>query len=132
MAKSRYIYTCNQCGYESSKWNGKCPSCGAWNSFEEDVAEKTSSASRSSSQNVPDLADNILELADIGADSDVRYDTGIGELNRVLGGGLVKGSLVLLGGEPGIGKSTILLQICQFLGEDHSILYVSERNLQDR
>ena len=125
MAKSRYIYTCNQCGYESSKWNGKCPSCGAWNSFEEDVAEKTSSASRSSSQNVPDLADNILELADIGADSDVRYDTGIGELNRVLGGGLVKGSLVLLGGEPGIGKSTILLQICQFLGEDHSILYVS-------
>ena len=125
MAESRYIYTCNQCGYESSKWNGKCPSCGAWNSFEEDVAEKTSSASRSSSQNVPDLADNILELADIGADSDVRYDTGIGELNRVLGGGLVKGSLVLLGGEPGIGKSTILLQICQFLGEDHSILYVS-------
>ena len=125
MAKSRYIYTCNQCGYESSKWNGKCPSCGAWNSFEEDVAEKTSSASRSSSQNVPDLADNILELADIGTDSDVRYDTGIGELNRVLGGGLVKGSLVLLGGEPGIGKSTILLQICQFLGEDHSILYVS-------
>lgn len=126
MAKSKYIYTCNQCGYESSKWNGKCPSCGAWNSFEEDVADISPSASRSSSsRQTTDLSESILELADIGTDDDVRYDTGIGELNRVLGGGLVKGSLVLLGGEPGIGKSTILLQICQYLGEDHSILYVS-------
>ena len=127
MAKSKYIYTCNQCGYESSKWNGKCPSCGAWNSFEEDIADSSPAVGRSSpgSSSAPDLSDNILELEDIGADSDVRYDTGIGELNRVLGGGLVKGSLVLLGGEPGIGKSTILLQICQFLGEDHSVLYVS-------
>lgn len=125
MAKSRYIYTCSQCGYESSKWNGKCPSCGAWNSFEEELADNSSSSGRSSSQNIPDLSDSILELEDIGIDSDVRYDTGIGELNRVLGGGLVKGSLVLLGGEPGIGKSTILLQICQFLGEEHSVLYVS-------
>ncbi|NLT10577.1 MAG: DNA repair protein RadA [Ruminococcus sp.] len=124
MAKSRYIYTCNQCGYESSKWNGKCPSCGAWNSFEEEEAVKAT-ASGSSSHTVHDLSDSILELEDIGIDSDVRYDTGIGELNRVLGGGLVKGSLVLLGGEPGIGKSTILLQICQHLGEEHSILYVS-------
>lgn len=125
MAKSRYIYTCSQCGYESSKWNGKCPSCGAWNSFEEELADNSPSSGRSSSQNVPDLSDSILELENIGIDSDVRYDTGIGELNRVLGGGLVKGSLVLLGGEPGIGKSTILLQICQFLGEEHSVLYVS-------
>ncbi|MBP3310001.1 MAG: DNA repair protein RadA [Ruminococcus sp.] len=125
MAKSRYIYTCSQCGYESSKWNGKCPSCGAWNSFEEELADNLPSSGRSSSQNVPDLSDSILELENIGIDSDVRYDTGIGELNRVLGGGLVKGSLVLLGGEPGIGKSTILLQICQFLGEEHSVLYVS-------
>lgn len=124
MARSRYIYTCNQCGYESSKWNGKCPSCGAWNSFEEEIAENSSSSGRSTVQSI-DLSDNILELESIGIDSDVRYDTGIGELNRVLGGGLVKGSLVLLGGEPGIGKSTILLQICQFLGEEHSVLYVS-------
>lgn len=125
MAKSRFIYTCNQCGYESSKWNGKCPSCGAWNSFEEEEASPAASTRGNSSQPVPDLSDKILELEQIGVDSDVRYDTGIGELNRVLGGGLVKGSLVLLGGEPGIGKSTILLQICQFLGEEHSILYVS-------
>lgn len=124
MARSRYIYTCNQCGYESSKWNGKCPSCGAWNSFEEEIAEKNSSPGRAAAQSI-DLSDSILELESIGVDSDVRYDTGIGELNRVLGGGLVKGSLVLLGGEPGIGKSTILLQICQFLGEEHSVLYVS-------
>ncbi|MBQ9899251.1 MAG: DNA repair protein RadA [Ruminococcus sp.] len=126
MARSRFIYTCNQCGYESSKWNGKCPSCGAWNSFEEELAEPSpSSSARGNSQPAADLSDSIMELEEIGVDSDVRYDTGIGELNRVLGGGLVKGSLVLLGGEPGIGKSTILLQICQFLGEEHSVLYVS-------
>ncbi len=83
------------------------------------------SPGRASGAPAADLCDSILELGDIGWDSDVRYDTGIGELNRVLGGGLVKGSLVLLGGEPGIGKSTILLQICQFLGEEHSILYIS-------
>ena len=125
MARSRYIYTCNQCGYESSKWNGKCPSCGAWNSFEEELADAPKPSGGGNAAGVPDLSDSILELDDIGIDSDVRYDTGLGELNRVLGGGLVKGSLVLLGGEPGIGKSTILLQICQYLGEDHSILYVS-------
>ena len=96
MAKSRYIYTCNQCGYESSKWNGKCPSCGAWNSFEEELADSTPASSGcSSAQAAADLTDKILELENIGVDSDVRYDTGIGELNRVLGGGLVKGSLVL-------------------------------------
>ncbi|MBR6243591.1 MAG: DNA repair protein RadA, partial [Ruminococcus sp.] len=124
MAKSKYIYTCNQCGYETSKWNGKCPSCGAWNSLEEELADKPAALSRSSYTAV-DLSDQILELENIGAGSDVRYKTGLGELDRVLGGGLVKGSLVLLGGEPGIGKSTILLQICQFLGEDHSVLYIS-------
>ncbi len=125
MAKSRFVYTCNQCGYESSKWNGRCPSCGAWNSFEEELADNSPAAGKGNSKGAPDLSDSILELGDIGADSDVRYDTGVGELNRVLGGGLVKGSLVLLGGEPGIGKSTLLLQICQFLGEEHSVLYVS-------
>lgn len=125
MAKSRYTYTCGSCGYETSKWSGKCPSCGSWNTLEEELRQTVSPGRSSSGAAVSDLCDNILELDDIGWDSDVRYDTGIGELNRVLGGGLVKGSLVLLGGEPGIGKSTILLQICQFLGEEHSILYIS-------
>lgn len=123
MAKSKYIYVCNQCGYESSKWNGKCPSCSSWNSFEEELRGDTSKVSSLSGS--ADLSDKITELAEIDYNSDIRYDTGLKELNRVLGGGLVKGSIVLLGGEPGIGKSTILLQICQFLGDDHSILYVS-------
>lgn len=122
MAKSRYIYVCSKCGAESSKWNGRCPSCGSWNTLEEELAE---SYSCNSSYAAVNLSDDILELADIGNDTDVRYTTGIGELDRVLGGGLVKGSLVLLGGEPGIGKSTLLLQICQCLGENHSVLYVS-------
>ena len=122
MAKSRYIYVCSKCGAESSKWNGRCTSCGSWNTLEEELAE---SYNGNSSYAAVNLSDDILELADIGNDTDVRYTTGIGELDRVLGGGLVKGSLVLLGGEPGIGKSTLLLQICQCLGENHSVLYVS-------
>ena len=125
MAKSRLIYTCNQCGYESPKWNGKCPSCGAWNSFEEDIAESVPAGGRPSGNSAPDLSERIMELSDIGSDADIRYKTGLGELDRVLGGGIVKGSLVLLGGEPGIGKSTILLQICQYLGREHSVLYIS-------
>lgn len=128
MAKSKYIYTCRNCGYETTKWLGKCPSCSSWNSFDENVPQNApagSPYSKVSGNSIPDLSDNILELENIGTDNDIRYDTGIGELNRVLGGGLVKGSLVLLGGEPGIGKSTILLQICQYLGENYSILYVS-------
>lgn len=125
MAKSRLVYTCNQCGYESTKWNGRCPSCGAWNSFEEEIAESVPAGGRAASGTAPDLSDRIMELDAIGSDADIRYRTGLGELDRVLGGGLVKGSLVLLGGEPGIGKSTILLQICQYLGRDHSVLYIS-------
>ncbi len=124
MAKSKTVYECNQCGYQSAKWNGRCPDCGAWNSFEEStpiIAAKGSSPQR----RAVDLSDKILELSEIDVDADVRYKTGIGEFDRVLGGGLVKGSIVLLGGAPGIGKSTLLLQICQYLGENYSILYIS-------
>ena len=123
MAKSRTIYECNQCGYQSAKWNGQCPDCGAWNSFEEStpvIAVKGAPARKA-----VDLTDKIMELSEIDVDADVRYKTGIGELDRVLGGGLVKGSIVLLGGAPGIGKSTLLLQICQYLGDNYSILYIS-------
>lgn len=123
MARSKVIYECSQCGYESGKWNGQCPSCGAWNSFEE--REQATSVKSGRTRKTSDLSDNILELSEIDVNADVRYKTGIGELDRVLGGGLVKGSIVLLGGAPGIGKSTLLLQICQFLGENYSILYVS-------
>ncbi len=127
--KLKTVYICSQCGYESPKWNGKCPSCGEWNTFEEDVVDvspaKASAGKAVSSIKTIDLSSEVRTLSGIDVDEDVRYSTGINELNRVLGGGLVKGSLVLLGGEPGIGKSTILLQICKFLGEEHTILYIS-------
>lgn len=126
--KIKTVYICNQCGYESSKWNGRCPSCGEWNTLEEQEvqsAPKTSSLRSAPAVGSMDLSAQIKELNSIGTDDEVRYSTGIEELDRVLGGGLVKGSLVLLGGEPGIGKSTLLLQICKFLGREHSILYIS-------
>ena len=124
MAKARTVYVCTECGYESPKWNGKCAGCGAWNSLEEATpapAVKSAPGARAA----VDLSDRILELSQVDMESEVRYQTGMGELDRVLGGGLVKGELVLLGGEPGIGKSTLLLQICQYLGQNHSVLYVS-------
>ena len=125
--KLKTLYICSQCGYESSKWNGKCPSCGEWNTFEEEVVEiaPKSAGKTLSSVKTADISSKIVSLSSIDTEEDVRYSTGVGELNRVLGGGLVKGSLVLLGGEPGIGKSTMLLQICKYLGENYTILYIS-------
>lgn len=125
MAKVKNSYICSSCGYETSKWNGKCPSCGEWNTLEEvEIAVKSSSRSRAGS--IKDISDSIINVEDVDASYDeVRYSTGLTELDRVLGGGLVKGSLVLLGGEPGIGKSTMLLQICETMGNEHTILYVS-------
>lgn len=121
MAKhDRISYVCTECGYSSSKWNGCCPGCGRWNTLEE-----ASPASPGSRRSLNDLSDRIHLIDDISTEHEIRYSTGCGELDRVLGGGLVKGSIVLLGGEPGIGKSTLLLQICQFLGKSHNVLYVS-------
>ena len=122
--KTKTVYICTECGYESSKWNGKCPSCGKWNTLEEDVS--VSVAKTSSNRKTVDMSSHIVSLSGVDTeDNDARYSTGVGELDRVLGGGLVRGSLVLLGGEPGIGKSTLLLQICQYLGQNFRILYVS-------
>lgn len=124
--KLKSAYICSQCGYESSKWNGKCPSCGEWNTFEEEIVETAPKSGKAAfAVKSVDLSSKIISLSGIDAEEDARYSTGVGELNRVLGGGLVKGSLVLLGGEPGIGKSTILLQICKYLGEQYTILYIS-------
>ncbi|MBE6843386.1 MAG: DNA repair protein RadA [Oscillospiraceae bacterium] len=125
MAKSKTLYVCSNCGFESSKWNGRCQNCGEWNTFEETQAVSSSKVVSGFSQQSRSLVEKIATLSEIDVDSDVRYYTGVSELDRVLGGGLVKGSIVLLGGEPGIGKSTILLQICQYMGQEHSILYVS-------
>lgn len=123
MAKVRTVYICRECGFQSSKWNGKCQNCGEWNTFDEQLINEKSNSSFSIKKQ--DISSEIKSITDIDIDDDVRYNTGVSELDRVLGGGLVKGSLVLLGGEPGIGKSTLLLQICQYLGENYTILYVS-------
>lgn len=125
MAKLKQVYVCSNCGYESAKWNGRCPNCGEWNTFEETTAAVVSSKSKTSSK-ISDVSSGIRAINEIdGSFDEVRYSTGLSELDRVLGGGLVKGSLVLLGGEPGIGKSTILLQICKTLCQNKSVLYVS-------
>lgn len=130
-AKLKTVYICSSCGYESSKWNGRCPSCKEWNTFEEDVIDVSPASAKKSGRASPaelsalSCPEKIRTLDQISAQDEIRYSTGTGELDRVLGGGLVKGSLVLLGGEPGIGKSTLLLQICSYFGEEHSILYIS-------
>ncbi len=125
MPKAKSVFVCRSCGYESPKWNGRCPNCGEWNTLEETapVISKSSGAVRTS-QRVSQKVVNLNDV-DLSESSEVRYKTGFNELDRVLGGGLVKGSLVLLGGEPGIGKSTLLLQICRYLGDEYNILYVS-------
>ncbi|MBQ7004210.1 MAG: DNA repair protein RadA [Oscillospiraceae bacterium] len=119
--KDRIIYVCSECGYESPKWNGRCQGCGTWNTLEEVVPLVPGGGTRRTA----DLSERVKKIGEIDTDNEVRYHTGCGELDRVLGGGLVKGSIVLLGGEPGIGKSTLLLQICQYLGQNHSVLYIS-------
>ena len=120
MAKSKTIFVCSECGNESSKWLGKCPACNSWNSFyEQKVVENKSGSKKDLNGNEPQKL-NLYQ-----AKETERTSTGFGELDRVLGGGLVKGSLVLLGGEPGIGKSTLILQICDKIKGDGKVLYVS-------
>ena len=122
-------YVCTSCGYYSSKWYGKCPECNEWNTFEEQAVESTvalkTTVKRRKTYDTPPSASKAKRISEIGISADRRFITGIGEFDRVLGGGLVKGSVVLLSGEPGIGKSTLLLQLCQTVGTNGSILYVS-------
>lgn len=126
MPKVKSAYVCRECGAQTPRWNGKCQSCGAWNSLEEIEIVPQTKANISSTRSGVDLAEKIIPLSEANSKCDeTRYITGISELDRVLGGGLVKGSIVLLGGEPGIGKSTLLLQICEYLGQSKEILYVS-------
>ena len=123
MGKVKTVFVCSDCGYESTKWLGKCPGCGSWNSFyEEKLTEnKTGSgtAKEAKKNSTPQILNNVI------GKHESRIDTGIGELNRVLGGGLVNGSLVLLGGEPGIGKSTLILELCDKINGTGKVLYVS-------
>lgn len=123
MAKQRSMYICSECGYESGKWYGKCPGCGEWNTMNEETPAVKSTGTKRSSGGYASRP--LKRLSEITEDVERRISTGIHEFDRVLGGGIVEGSLVLLGGDPGIGKSTILLQACQHLGQHHTILYVS-------
>lgn len=125
MAKDKTVFVCSSCGYESPKWLGKCPGCNEWNSFYEEKLSKAAGNSKyEKKKEVKPMVLNDLEGKDV-----VRNSTGFGELDRVLGGGLVNGSLVLLGGEPGIGKSTLILQICDKIKGEGKVLYVSRRRV---
>ncbi|WP_139492823.1 DNA repair protein RadA [Brevibacillus dissolubilis] len=123
MTKSKTKFACQECGYESPKWMGKCPGCHNWNTMVEETITKAPAGGRDRGMPVKQKA---LPLTDIDSQEEARLDTTIGELNRVLGGGLVLGSLVLVGGDPGIGKSTLLLQTCFTLAhQGHKVLYIS-------
>lgn len=123
MAKTKTVFYCTECGNESPKWQGRCAACGAWNTLVEHV-EKPSAAGRAKSAPVG-ISRTPQKLSDIHSNDEIRFSTGLGELDRVLGGGAVTGSLVLVGGAPGIGKSTLLLQICKSLCSGRKVLYVS-------
>lgn len=127
--KTKIKFVCNECGYESLKWLGKCPSCNNWNTFCEEA--ETVGGKFDLAKPTTVSSSKPMTLSEISETQGERLATGTSELDRVLGGGIVRGSMVLVGGDPGIGKSTLLLQICQSLGEDMPVLYVSgEESLQ--
>ena len=121
--KQKTVFLCGDCGYESPKWYGKCPSCGAWNTMSEFKEKPVSAARGTNTFQRGESRPTLLKDIDTGDES--RFHSGIGELDRVLGGGAVHGSFVLVGGEPGIGKSTLLLQMCQEMCKNARVLYVS-------
>ena len=121
--KVKTVFVCSECGCESPKWVGKCPSCGEWNTMNEEVR----SPAKTQGISAPTAVGRglVRRIGEISPKGEQRYLTGLKELDRVLGGGIVRGGLMLIGGDPGIGKSTLLLQICAYLGESLKILYVS-------
>ena len=135
MAKTKTIFYCTACGNETPKWQGRCPACGAWNTMTEHT-EKPAAAGKARPVSLLDGTRKPKTLSEVDIQTEIRFSTGIGELDRVLGGGAVEGSLVLVGGAPGIGKSTLLLQICACLCRERRVLYASgeesERQLKLR
>ena len=121
--KSKTMFFCTECGNETPKWAGRCSACGAWNSIVEQPDQKKSSKIEKKPFNKTSV--KLKNITDLHGDEEIRFSTGMRELDRVLGGGAVKGSLVLVGGAPGIGKSTLMLQICKKLGEQFRVLYIS-------
>ena len=134
MAKTKTVFFCTACGNETPKWQGRCAACGAWNTIEEHIERPTAAGKGKASSVGTSRKPQKLSLVD--GSNEIRFSTGMGELDRVLGGGAVSGSLVLVGGAPGIGKSTLLLQICNSLCAGRTVLYVSgeesERQLKLR
>lgn len=122
MTKNKTVFVCSECGYESPKWMGKCPACNQWNTFYEE--KKINSSGNNNSSKRKEISKPV-ELNKIESKIENKISTGFSELDRVLGGGLVNGSLILLGGEPGIGKSTLILQLCNKIKTDGKILYIS-------
>src|SRR5690625_2921626 len=125
MAKTKNVFECMACGYESPKWMGKCPSCGAWNQMEEKLIHKETKGRGTLGKQEPEKSSRPVKLNNVKKTFTPRTLTKSGEFDRVLGGGIVNGSLILIGGDPGIGKSTILLQTAVTLSEEHEVLYVS-------
>ena len=124
LKNKKIVFFCKECGYESSKWMGQCPGCKAWNSFTEETVV-TQPKARAGGSSLRTAQEPVI-LNKVSFSEEMRRTSGIGELDRVLGGGIVPGSLVLVGGDPGIGKSTLLLQVCRNLaGENVSVLYIS-------
>ena len=122
--KAKTLFYCTECGNETAKWAGKCPACGAWNTIVEQP-ERPKGTGKGASVRVGMTRRRACPVTNLTADEEIRFPTGMGELDRVLGGGAVKGSLVLVGGAPGIGKSTLMLQICSKLCEFSKVLYIS-------
>ncbi len=123
---SNTVFFCKECGYESAKWLGKCPGCNSWNSFvEEKINKKNTSKTTGSHLSTFSKTSTVKKLKDIVVTKEIRLNTGYEELNRVFGGGIVEGSLNLIGGEPGIGKSTLIMQVCSNLASIGKVLYVS-------
>ena len=125
MAKVKTVFYCTDCGNETPKWVGRCPACGAWNTIVEQESAPQSRAKAASARTTGFKSVKAIPLTEIENTDEIRFSTGMGELDRVLGGGAVQGSLVLVGGAPGIGKSTLMLQICQSLCAFSKVLYVS-------
>ncbi len=127
MAKGKTCYACSACGYESPRWVGRCPSCGAWNTLEEAIsAVPEKGPAKLAANQRPGTGASAMRLQDVPEDTTLRFPTGIQELDRVLGGGVVEGGLILIGGDPGIGKSTLLLQVCANLArQGRKVLYIS-------
>ena len=122
MAKKKTVFFCKECGFESGKWLGQCPGCKTWDAFVEEPVAKTTSTGTS----IRKVAEVPKTLQEVDSIEDERIKTKIEELDRVLGGGIVVGSLVLVGGDPGIGKSTLLLQMCKALADlQKKVLYIS-------